>query len=182
MAPIRGEPTRDVQKLAQRALRWSCVLCLAAMAAACLPPLRAVAATATDTKAAGVMIVVPAKCQVVAGPVLFGVNGGPAEIARSAVSISCTVTTLFNVQLDPVAPAPAHAAGHRVSLITGVAPYALTVAPAAGSGLSLPDGTDSFCGSGSATPMILEVTGQSMKGRWVKPLAGRSAVTISLIF
>jgi hypothetical protein len=75
--PRHGEPTRDVQKLAQRALRLSRVLCLAATASACLPPLRAVAATATDTKAAGVTIVVPAKRQVVAGPVLPKAVGWP---------------------------------------------------------------------------------------------------------
>jgi spore coat protein U-like protein len=141
----------------------------------------AVAATTTTTF--GVSATVQSTCLVFATPIAFGTYTGAVATSTSAVFVTCTNTTPYNVGLSA-----GLATGATVTTrsMTGPASallgYALFSDPARTANWGQTIGTDTVTGTGNGAAQALSVYGQATAGQFVAPGAYTDTITATVTY
>jgi spore coat protein U domain-containing protein, fimbrial subunit CupE1/2/3/6 len=141
----------------------------------------AVAATVTTTF--GVTATVQATCLVSATPLAFGTYTGAVANSTSAVSVTCTNTTPYNVGLSA-----GLATGSTVTTrkMTGPASallgYALFSDAARTVNWGQTIGTDTVTGTGNGAAQAITVYGQATAGQFVAPGAYTDTITATITY
>jgi spore coat protein U-like protein len=141
----------------------------------------AVAATVTTTF--GVTATVQATCLVSATPLAFGTYTGAVATSTSAVSVTCTNTTSYNVGLSA---GLATGASVTTRQMTGPASallgYALFSDPARTVNWGNTIGTDTVTGTGNGVAQAITVYGQATAGQFVAPGAYTDTITATVTY
>jgi spore coat protein U-like protein len=141
----------------------------------------AVAATATTPF--GVSATVQATCLVSATPLAFGTYTGAVATSTSAVSVTCTNTTTYNVGLSA-----GLATGATVTTrqMTGPASALLGYALFSDSSRTInwgqTIGTDTVFGTGNGAAQPITVYGQATAGQFVAPGVYNDTITATVTY
>jgi spore coat protein U-like protein len=141
----------------------------------------AVAATATTTF--GITATVQATCLVSATPLALGTYTGAVANSTSAVSVTCTNTTPYNVGLSA-----GLATGATVTTrqMTGPASAVLSYALFSDSSRTVnwgqTIGTDTVTGTGNGAAQAITVYGQATAGQFVAPGSYTDTITATVTY
>jgi spore coat protein U-like protein len=146
-----------------------------------LTPIAAIAATATTTFS--VTATVQATCLVSATPMAFGTYTGAGATSTSAVSVTCTNTTPYNVGLSA-----GSATGATVTTRSMTGPgaallgYALFSDAARTVNWGQTIGTDTVTGTGNGLAQAITVYGQAAGSQYVAPGAYTDTITATVTY
>ena len=146
-----------------------------------LAPLTAAAATATTPF--GVSATVQATCLISATPMAFGTYTGVVANSTSAVTVTCTNTTTYNVGLNPGLASGAtvttrQMAGPASALLN----YALFSDSSRTVNWGQTVGTDTVAGTGNGAGQNITVYGQVAAGQYVAPGAYADTITATVTY
>jgi spore coat protein U-like protein len=146
-----------------------------------LPSTPAVAATTTTTF--GVSATVQATCLVSASALAFGTYTGVVANSTSAVSVTCTNTTPYNVGLSAGLATGATVSARKMtgpaSALLGYAMYS-DAARTVNWGQTI--GTDTVAGTGNGSAQAITVYGQAAAGQYVAPGAYADTITATVTY
>jgi spore coat protein U-like protein len=146
-----------------------------------LAPRPAMAATATTTFA--VTATVQATCLVSATPMAFGTYTGAVANSTSAVSVTCSNTTPYNVGLSA---GTATGATVTTRKMTGPGSALLSYSLFSNAGMTTnwgnTVGTDTVTGTGNGTAQSLNVYGQVAAGQYLAPGAYTDTITATVTY
>ena len=141
----------------------------------------AVAATATTTF--GVSATVQATCLVSATALAFGTYTGVVANSTSAVSVTCTNTTPYNVGLSAGLATGATVSARKMtgpaSALLGYSMYSDS-ARTVNWGQTI--GTDTVAGTGNGSAQAITVYGQAAAGQYVAPGAYADTITATVTY
>jgi spore coat protein U-like protein len=141
----------------------------------------ALAATATTTFS--VTATVQSTCLVSATNMAFGTYTGAVATSTSAVSVTCTNTTPYNVGLSAGLATGATVTTRKMTgPAAAVLGYALFSDPARSVNWGQTIGTDTVTGTGNGTAQALNVYGQATAGQFVAPGAYSDTITATVTY
>jgi spore coat protein U domain-containing protein, fimbrial subunit CupE1/2/3/6 len=141
----------------------------------------ALAATATTTFS--VTATVQATCLVSATAMAFGTYTGALATSTSAVSVTCSNTTPYNVGLSAgLATGATVIARQMTGPASAVLGYALFSDPSRTVNWGQTIGTDTVTGTGNGTAQALNVYGQATAGQFVAPGAYSDTITATVTY
>jgi len=143
---------------------------LASMALS-LSSLTALAATAINTF--GVTATVQASCSISASTLSFGSYNGTVATATSAVSVTCTNSTPYNVGLSSGV-----ASGPTSALLS----YSLFSDPSRSINWGQTVGSDTISGTGNGAVQALTVYGQAPAGQYLAPGSYTDTITATITY
>jgi spore coat protein U-like protein len=146
-----------------------------------LAPTPALAATATTTY--GVSATVQATCLVSASALAFGTYTGVVANSTSAVSVTCTNTTPYNVGLSAGLATGATVSARKMtgpsSALLGYAMYS-DASHTINWGQTI--GSDTVAGTGNGSAQAITVYGQAAAGQYVAPGAYADTITATVTY
>jgi spore coat protein U-like protein len=141
----------------------------------------AVAATVTTTF--GITATVQATCLVSATSLAFGTYTGAVATSTSAVSVTCTNTTPYNVGLSAgLATGATVAARQMTGPASALLGYALFSDAARTVNWGQTIGTDTVAGTGNGAAQAITVYGQATAGQFVAPGAYTDTITATVTY
>ena len=141
----------------------------------------AVAATTTTTFA--VTATVQATCLVSATPLAFGTYTGAVANSTSAVSVTCTNTTPYNVGLSAgLATGATVTARKMTGPASALLAYALFSDAARTVNWGQTIGTDTVTGTGNGSAQAITVYGQVAAAQYVAPGAYNDTITATVTY
>jgi spore coat protein U-like protein len=141
----------------------------------------AVAATATTTFS--VTATVQSTCLVSATAMAFGTYTGAVATSTSAVSVTCTNTTPYNVGLSAgLATGATVTTRQMTGPASAVLGYALFSNSARTVNWGQTIGTDTVTGTGNGAAQALTVYGQATAGQFVAPGAYTDTITATVTY
>jgi spore coat protein U-like protein len=145
---------------------------------ACLP-----AGPATANATLGVSAMVQATCLVSASPLGFGAYIGAATTATSAVSVTCTNSTPYNVGLSAGAGGSATVASRKMTGPgSALLSYSLFSDPSRKVNWGQTVGTDTVAGMGNGAAQMLTVYAQTVPGQYVTPGTYTDMVAVTVTY
>jgi spore coat protein U-like protein len=146
-----------------------------------LSSLSAVAATTTATF--GVTATVQASCSVSASTLSFGSYNGSMATATSAVSVTCTNSTPYNVGLSAgVASGATVAARKMTGPASALLSYSLFSDPSRSINWGQTVGSDTVTGRGNGAVQALTVYGQASGGQYLAPGSYADTVVATITY
>jgi spore coat protein U-like protein len=153
---------------------------LASMALS-LSSLTALAATAINTF--GVTATVQASCSISASTLSFGSYNGTVATATSAVSVTCTNSTPYNVGLSSgVASGATVAARKMTGPTSALLSYSLFSDPSRSINWGQTVGSDTISGTGNGAVQALTVYGQAPAGQYLAPGSYTDTITATITY
>ena len=153
---------------------------LASMALS-LSSLTALAATAINTF--GVTATVQASCSISASTLSFGSYNGTVATATSAVSVTCTNSTPYNVGLSSgVASGATVAARKMTGPTSALLSYSLFSDPSRSINWGQTVGSDTNSGTGNGAVQVLTVYGQTPAGQYLAPGSYTDTITATITY
>jgi spore coat protein U-like protein len=141
----------------------------------------AVAATVTTTF--GVTATVQATCLVSATPLAFGTYTGAVANSTSAVSVTCTNTTPYNLGLSAgLATGATVTTRQMTGPASAVLGYSLFSDAARTVNWGQTVGTDTVTGTGNGSAQAITVYGQATAGQFVAPGAYTDTITATVTY
>jgi spore coat protein U-like protein len=141
----------------------------------------AVAATVTTTF--GVTATVQATCLVSATPLAFGTYTGAVANSTSAVSVTCTNTTPYNLGLSAgLATGATVTTRQMTGPASALLGYALFSDAARTVNWGQTVGTDTVTGTGNGSAQAITVYGQATAGQFVAPGAYTDTITATVTY
>jgi spore coat protein U-like protein len=141
----------------------------------------AVAATVTTTF--GVTATVQATCLVSATPLAFGTYTGAVATSTSAVSVTCTNTTSYNVGLSAgLATGATVTTRQMTGPASALLGYALFSDAARTVNWGQTIGTDTVTGTGNGIAQAITVYGQATAGQFVAPGSYTDTITATVTY
>jgi spore coat protein U-like protein len=141
----------------------------------------AVAATATTTFS--VTATVQSTCLVSATAMAFGTYTGAVATSTSAVSVTCTNTTPYNVGLSAgLATGATVTTRQMTGPASALLGYALFSNSARTTNWGQTIGTDTVTGTGNGAAQALTVYGQATAGQFVAPGAYTDTITATVTY
>jgi spore coat protein U-like protein len=141
----------------------------------------AVAATATNTF--GVTVMVQAACTVSATTLSFGSYTGRVATATSAVQVTCTNSTPYNVGLSSgLAPGATVTARKMAGPGSGLLSYSLFSDSSRAVKWGQTVGSDTVAGAGNDALQALTVYGQAAAGQFVGPGTYSDTITVTVTY
>jgi spore coat protein U-like protein len=140
-------------------------------------------ATTTVTTTFGVSATVQSTCLISATALAFGTYTGAVSNATSAVSVTCTNTTTYNVALNPGVATGATVTTRKM---TGPSSSLLNYSLFSNSGMTTnwgqTVGTDTVTGTGNGSAQNITVYGQIPASQYVNPGSYADTITASVIY
>ena len=167
----------NLSKTSGKALR-SAILTTMALS---LPSLTAVASTTTATF--GVTATVQASCSISASTLSFGSYNGTAATATSAISVTCTNSTPYNVGLSAgVASGATVAARKMTGPASALLSYSMFSDPSRSINWGQSVGSDTVTGTGNGAVQALTVYGQTPSGQYSAPGSYTDTITATITY
>jgi spore coat protein U-like protein len=145
--------------------RFALPACLLGAMLVALPAAHAATVTSNLT----ITALVPAACEIAASGVSFGTYTGTQEDVTATISITCTVTTPWNVGLNAGQAQGATITSRKLHDGASTLDYALFSDSARTTNWGESVGTNTVAGTGSGTAQLITVYGQLAPGQFVKP-------------
>jgi spore coat protein U-like protein len=138
---------------------------------------------ATTTTTFGVTATVQATCLVSATPLAFGTYTGAVATSTSAVSVTCTNTTPYNVGLSAgLATGATVTTRQMTGPASALLGYALFSDSARTVNWGQTIGTDTVTGTGNGGAQAITVYGQATAGQFVAPGSYTDTITATVTY
>jgi spore coat protein U-like protein len=138
---------------------------------------------ATPTSSFGVTATVQSDCQVSVNAMAFGTYTATVVNATTAVSVTCTNTTPYNVGLSAgLAPGATVTTRKMTGPGSAMLSYALVSSLQGGASWGQTVGTDTMAGTGNGSAQSLTMYGQISAGQYVAPGAYTDTITVTVTY